>query len=78
MAVEKHHADTNRLSERIKRSRAWFVLTFLVGVLSPLLMVMPAKADAGFERWKSAFAKTAVQNGIKRSTFRAAFAGVDS
>ncbi|MEM1037938.1 MAG: lytic murein transglycosylase [Pseudomonadota bacterium] len=78
MATEHHQTDSNPAFGRTRRTKTSFALTLLVGFLSPLLTLNPAKADAGFERWKSDFAKTAVQKGIKRSTFRAAFSGVDS
>jgi len=44
-------------------------LTFAVAV-------PPAKADAGFRRWISDFYATAAKNGISRSTYNRAFAGV--
>ena len=78
MATEHHQTDSNPAFGRTRRTKTSFALTLLVGFLSPLLTLNPAKADAGFERWKSDFAKTAVQKGIKRSTFRAAFSGVYS
>ncbi|MEO1398555.1 MAG: lytic murein transglycosylase, partial [Pseudomonadota bacterium] len=53
-------------------------VALLAGLAGPLFGAAAAQADAGFERWKARFAETAVRKGIKRSTFRAAFAGVDS
>ena len=43
-----------------------------------LLPNAPAFADAGFEKWKKQFARTARRSGIKRATFDKAFAGISS
>ena len=37
-----------------------------------------ARADAGFDQWKRQFSKTARRNGIRKSTLKTAFAGIDS
>ena len=42
------------------------------------MLLTPALADAGFERWIASFRKTAAENGISRSTYDRAFRGVDS
>ncbi|HEY6631914.1 MAG TPA: lytic murein transglycosylase [Rhizobiaceae bacterium] len=47
-------------------------------VLGLGLLLSPALADAGFERWITGFRQTAAENGISRSTYDRAFRGVDS
>ena len=42
------------------------------------LLVSPALADAGFERWIAGFRQTAAESGISRTTYDRAFRGVTS
>ncbi len=45
-------------------------------VLGLGMLLSPALADAGFERWIASFRQTAAQSGISRSTYDRAFRGV--
>ena len=47
-------------------------------VLGLGLLVSPALADAGFERWVASFRQTAAESGISRTTYDRAFRGVTS
>jgi membrane-bound lytic murein transglycosylase B len=42
------------------------------------MLLSPALADAGFERWIASFRQTAAQSGISGSTYDRAFRGIDS
>lgn len=49
-----------------------------MAVLGLGMLLSPALADAGFERWIASFRQTAAQSGISRSTYDRAFRGIDS
>ena len=49
-----------------------------MAVLGLGMLLSPALADAGFERWVAGFRKTAAQSGISGSTYDRAFRGVDN
>lgn len=52
-----------------------FVFALIAGA-SLATMPLDARADAGFKSWIANFYKTAAQNGISRSTYEKAFAGI--
>ncbi|MEF2071830.1 lytic murein transglycosylase [Consotaella aegiceratis] len=52
-------------------------LSMVLFVASIAIATGPARADAGFRKWISDFESVAVSQGINRSVYRAAFAGVD-
>ena len=61
------------------RSAARFAgRTAAVTALALALTGQAARADAGFRSWVENFRASAAKNGIRESTFRAAFAGVDA
>lgn len=49
---------------------------FLTFALVMMLAAVPARADAGFQKWVSSFRATAAKAGIKKSTFNRAFKGL--
>ena len=63
-----------RLNESVRR----LACTAAAAVLGLGLLLSPALADAGFERWVASFRKTAAESGISRSTYDRAFRGVTS
>ena len=63
---------------RLTISARRLAATAAAAVLGLGLLLSPALADAGFERWVASFRQTAAKNGISRTTYDRAFRGVTS
>ena len=63
-----------RLSISVRRLAGTAAAT----VLGLGMLLSPALAEAGFERWVASFRQTAAESGISRSTYDRAFRGVNS
>ena len=67
-----------RLNVSVGRGAGRLACVAAAAVLGLGLLLSPALADAGFERWVASFRQTAAESGISRSTYDRAFRGVDS
>lgn len=63
-----------RLTKSVRRLAGTAAAT----VLGLGMLLSPALAEAGFERWVASFRQTAAESGISRSTYDRAFRGVNS
>lgn len=63
-----------RLTKSVRRLAGTAAAT----VLGLGMLISPALAEAGFERWVAGFRQTAAESGISRSTYDRAFRGVNS
>jgi len=64
--------------QRASAIRQTWLGSILFALLLSFVAAAPAAADAGFQRWIADFESVAASNGISRSVYRAAFAGITS
>ena len=67
-----------RLNARVGLGFARLSCMAVTAMLGLGMLLSPALADAGFERWIASFRQTAAENGISRQTYDRAFRGITS